>query len=112
MEKNEKIGLQKMCKRYYNTCKRLHKVARNCVKEKVRNIMERVIKLPDAEAIKEFVKCSRKSNKYINVSKQNFNYQVDAASILGMMTLLGTTIIVEYADSTDELNYVLSKYAV
>ena len=39
--------------------------------------MERVIKLPDAEAIKEFVNCSRKSNKYINVSKQNFNYQVD-----------------------------------
>ena len=33
--------------------------------------------------------------------------QVDAASMLGMMTLLGTTIIVEYADSTDELNYVL-----
>lgn len=32
--KNEKIGLQKMCKRHYNTCKRLHKVARNCVKEK------------------------------------------------------------------------------
>ena len=59
MEKNEKIGLQKMCKRYYNTCKRLHKVARNCVKEKVRNIMERVIKLPDAEAIEEFVNCSK-----------------------------------------------------
>ena len=34
MEKNEKIGLQKMSKRYYNTCKRLHKVARNCAKEK------------------------------------------------------------------------------
>ena len=74
--------------------------------------MERVIKLPDSEAIKEFVNCSRKSNKYIDVSKQNFNYHVDAASMLGMMTLLGMTIIVEYADSTDELNYVLSKYAV
>lgn len=74
--------------------------------------MKRVIKLPDAEAIEEFVNCSRKSNKYINVSKQNFNYQVDAASMLGMMTLLGTTIIVEYADSTDELNYVFSKCAV
>ena len=32
--KNEKIGLQKMRKKYYNQCKRLHKVARNCVKEK------------------------------------------------------------------------------
>ena len=74
--------------------------------------MKRVIKLPDSEAIEEFVNCSRKSNKYINVLKQNFNYQVDAASMLGMMTLLGTTIIVEYADSTDELNYVLAKYAV
>ena len=74
--------------------------------------MERVIKLPDAEAIKEFVNCSRKSNTYIDVSKQNFNYHVDAASMLGMMTLLGMAIIVEYADSTDELNYVLSKYAV
>ena len=74
--------------------------------------MKRVIKLPDAEAIKEFVNCSRKSNKYIDVSKQNFNYHVDAASMLGMMTLHGLTIIVEYADSTDELNYVLSKYAV
>ena len=32
--KKEKIGLQKTCKRHYNTCKRLHKVARNFVKEK------------------------------------------------------------------------------
>ena len=74
--------------------------------------MKGVIRLPDGEAMEEFVSCSRKSNKYINVSKQNFNYQVDAASMLGMMTLLGTAIIVEYADSTDELSYVLSKYAV
>lgn len=28
--------------------------------------MKRVIKLPDVEAIEEFVNCSRKSNKYIN----------------------------------------------
>lgn len=34
MEKNEKIGLQKMRKKYYNQCKRLHRVAGNYVKEK------------------------------------------------------------------------------
>ena len=32
-----------MCKKYYNQCKRLHKVARNCVKEKGGSMNERAI---------------------------------------------------------------------
>ncbi len=38
------MGLQKMCKKYYNLCKRLHKVAGNCAKEKGgENMNERAI---------------------------------------------------------------------
>ena len=74
--------------------------------------MKRVVRFTDVNEIEEFVNCARKVKQEVIASKQNFSYQVDAASLLGMMLLLGEKITIEFVDTTDEFNGVLSKYAV
>ena len=74
--------------------------------------MKRVVRFTDVNEIEEFVNCVRKVKQEVIASKQNFSYQVDAASLLGMMLLLGEKITIEFVDTTDEFNGVLSKYAV
>ena len=49
--------------------------------------METVIKLPDVEAVQNFVKVATETDCDVLVSKEGYKYIIDGTSILGMLNL-------------------------
>lgn len=47
--------------------------------------MSKIIKLPNLEAVKEFVKNAEELGESVLVSKVGFKYQIDGASIMCFM---------------------------
>lgn len=74
--------------------------------------MERIINLPSVDAINEFVKSAGESSEMVLVSKEGYKFQIDGASLLGMMTLLGENIIVKCMGSADGLAGIFARYSV
>lgn len=59
-------------------------------------MMEKKIILPNIEAVKKFVRESEGLNEQVIVSKEGFNFQIDGASILGMMNVIGERLNVHF----------------
>ena len=57
--------------------------------------METVIKLPDVEAVQNFVKVATETDCDVLVSKEGYKYIIDGTSILGMLNVVGARIIVK-----------------
>lgn len=74
--------------------------------------MSEIIKLPNLEAVQEFVKNAEATGENVLVSKVGFKYQVDGASFLGMMAVMGEIIKVECMGESARFNEVLKKYCV
>ena len=51
--------------------------------------MSKTIKLPNHEAVQEFVKNAEATGDSVIVSKEGFKYQIDGTSIMGMLTVMG-----------------------
>jgi hypothetical protein len=74
--------------------------------------MNKIIKLPDIEAVQEFVNVAEATGESILVSKDGFKYQVDGASIMGMFSVMGERLKVEYMSDSNRLTEMLEKYCV
>lgn len=74
--------------------------------------MSKIIKLPNLEAVKEFVKNAEELGESVLVSKVGFKYQIDGASILGMMAIMGEKIKVDYMGESGKFQEILKKYKV
>lgn len=74
--------------------------------------MERIINLPNAEAIREFVDVAGKNEDAVLVAKEGYKFQIDGASILGMMAVIGQNIKVSFLGSNDRFNGILERYSV
>jgi hypothetical protein len=74
--------------------------------------MNKIIKLPDVESVQEFVNVAEATGESILVSKEGFKYQVDGASIMGMIAVMGERLKVEYRSESHRLNEMLEKYCV
>jgi hypothetical protein len=74
--------------------------------------MHKIIKLPDVEAVQEFVNVAEATGESILVSKDGFKYQVDGASIMGMFSVMGERLKVEYMSDSHRLHEMLDKYCV
>lgn len=75
-------------------------------------MMEKIINLPTVEAVMEFVKKTEETGETVLVSKEGFNYQIDGASFIGMMNIIGANIIVRYAMNSRKYNKMLEHYQV
>ena len=74
--------------------------------------MSKIIKLPNLEAIKEFVKNADELGESVLVSKVGFKYQIDGASIMGMMAVMGEKIKVDYMGESVKFLEILKKYNI
>lgn len=74
--------------------------------------MNEIIKLPNVEAVQDFVKNAEETGESVIVSKIGFKYQIDGASIVGMMSVIGEKIKVECMCESMKFNEMLKKYYV
>lgn len=74
--------------------------------------MNIIIKLPDLEAVQEFVKNAEATGDSILVSKEGFGYQVDGTSIIGMLAVMGERIKVNYISDSIRFKEMLKKYYI
>lgn len=74
--------------------------------------MSKIIKLPNLEAVKEFVKNAEELGESVLVSKVGFKYQIDGASIMGMMAVMGEKIKVDYMGKSGKFLEILKKYNI
>lgn len=74
--------------------------------------MNIIIKLPDLEAVQEFVKNAEATGDSILVSKEGFGYQVDGTSIMGMLAVMGERIKVNYISDSIRFKEMLKKYYI
>ena len=74
--------------------------------------MNEIIKLPNIEAVQDFVKNAEETGESVLVSKEGFKYQIDGASIMAMISLVGEKLKVEYMSESDSFNNMLKKYTV
>ena len=74
-------------------------------------MMEKKIYLPNFEAVKHFVRESEASHDTVIVTKEGFKYQIDGASLLGMMNVIGAKLIVNYYGHSNQFLRVLEQYA-
>ena len=74
--------------------------------------MSKIIKLPNLEAIKEFVKNAEELGESVLVSKVGFKYQIDGASIMGMIAVMGEKIKVDYMGESGKFLEILKKYNI
>lgn len=74
--------------------------------------MSKIIKLPNLEAVKEFVKNAEELGESVLVSKVGFKYQIDGASIMGMIAVMGEKIKVDYMDESGKFLEILKKYNI
>ena len=74
--------------------------------------MSEIIKLPNLEAVQEFVKNAEATGESVLVSKEGFKFQIDGASIMGMIAVMGERIKVEYMGESMRFREVLKKYCI
>jgi len=74
--------------------------------------MEKIINLPNAEAVREFVDDARMVDDIVLVSKEGYRMQIDGASILGMMSVIGVNIRVSLMSGFDCFKGIFEKYGV
>lgn len=74
--------------------------------------METTIKLPDIEAVQNFVKAASETNCDVLVSKEGYKYMIDGTSILGMLTVVGSRIIVKCMTATASFKNLVERYNV
>lgn len=74
--------------------------------------MEKVINLPNVDAITEFVNKARETGDTVLVSKEGYNYQIDGASILGMMAVIGANIRVKCLGNSESFTKLFERYAI
>ena len=74
--------------------------------------MNEIIKLPNLEAVQDFVKNAEATGESVLVSKVGFKYQIDGASIIGMFAVMGEKIKVEYMSESMNFKEMLKKYYV
>lgn len=74
--------------------------------------MNEIIKLPNVEAVQDFVKNAEETGESVIVSKIGFKYQIDGASIVGMMSVIGEKIKVECMCESMKFKEMLKKYYV
>lgn len=75
-------------------------------------ITKSVIVLASVDDVKEFVGCVEALDFPVMVSKEGYTYQVDGGSIIGMMSLMGTRIVLDYNGESEELTSVINKFGV
>ena len=74
--------------------------------------METVIKLPDVEAVQNFVKVATETDCDVLVSKEGYKYIIDGTSILGMLNVVGARIIVKCLAANTGFKNMLEQYNV
>lgn len=74
--------------------------------------MNEIIELPNLEAVQDFVKNAEATGESVLVSKVGFKYQIDGASIMGMLAVMGEKIKVEYMSESMKFKEMLKKYYV
>ena len=74
--------------------------------------MNEIIELPNIVALQDFVKNAEETGESVLVSKEGFKYQIDGASIMAMIALVGEKLKDEYMSESDSFNNMLKKYTV
>lgn len=74
--------------------------------------MSEIIKLPNLEAVQEFVKSAETTGESVLVSKEGFKYQIDGTSIMGMICVMGERLKVEYMSESMRFKEMLKKYCI
>lgn len=74
--------------------------------------MSKTIKLPNLEAVQEFVKNAEATGESVIVSKEGFKYQIDGTSIMGMLTIMGEKLKVDYMCESMKFKKMLEKYCI
>ena len=72
--------------------------------------MEKRIYLPNFEAVRHFVRESEACDDTVMVAKEGFKYQIDGASRLGMLNVIGSNLIVKYSGNSNHFLRVLDQY--
>lgn len=75
-------------------------------------MMEKMINLPNMDAIHEFVQHARETGDMVLVTKDGFKVQLDGASVLGMMSVIGQNIRVKCFGNADPLRHIFEQYRV
>lgn len=73
-------------------------------------MMEKKIILPNIEAVKKFVKESEGLDEQVLVSKEGFNFQIDGASILGMMNVIGERLNIRFGIGSPNFLRLLDQF--
>ena len=74
--------------------------------------MKRMIWLSSVEDVQEFVSYAKELEQPVFVSKEGFAFQLDGASVMGLMALIGSKVIVTYEKATEKFLQLLEKKQV
>lgn len=74
--------------------------------------MKRMIQLSSVDDVQEFVGYAKELEQPVFVSKEGFAFQLDGASIMGLMALIGSRIIVSYEKATEKFLQLLERKQV
>ena len=74
--------------------------------------MQKMIQLSSIDDVKEFVNNVKELDQPVFVSKEGFAVQLDGASIMGLMALIGSKIIVSYEKATEKFLQLLDRKQV
>ena len=74
--------------------------------------MQKMIQLSSIDDVKEFVNNVKELDQPVFVSKDGFAFQLDGASIMGLMALIGSRIIVSYEKATEKFLQLLDRKQV
>lgn len=74
--------------------------------------MQKMIRLSSIDDVKEFVNNVKELDQPVFVSKEGFAFQLDGASIMGLMALIGSKIIVSYEKATEKFLQLLDRKQV
>ncbi len=74
--------------------------------------MQKMIQLSSIDDVKEFVNNVKELDQPVFVSKEGFAFQLDGASIMGLMALIGSRIIVSYEKATEKFLQLLDRKQV
>lgn len=74
--------------------------------------MKQLIMLPDIESVNCFVHNSELCEEAVLVSKEGYKFEIDGSSIIGMMSLIGSKLMVNYNGKSKNLLSIIEKYRV
>lgn len=75
-------------------------------------IAKRVFVLSSTEEVKEFVGCVERLDFPVMISREGYTFQVDGSSIIGVMSLIGTRVVIDYDGESEELNSLIDKFCI